>query len=97
MFIKHFNYDRYYGSYYVPNRMHLIEIDITINNSSDIEKLLVWKICKLLFHFNLYNGCNLVTDDASRILEILNYNYLQNPSEYRKQNEDWLYQPIKSK
>lgn len=97
MFIKHFNYDRYNGSYYVPNRMHLIESDITINNSSDIEKLLVWKICKLLFHFNLYDGCNLVTDDASRILEILNYNYLQNPSEYRKQNEDWLYQPIKSK
>ena len=97
MFIKHFNYDRYYGSYYVPNRMHLIESDITINNSSDIEKLLVWKICKLLFYFNLYDGCNLVTDDASRILEILNYDYLQKPSEYRKRNEDWLYQPIKIK
>lgn len=97
MFIKHFNYDRYYGSYYVPNRMHLIESDITINNSSAIEKLLVWKICKLLFYFNLYDGCNLVTDDASRILEILNYDYLQNPREYRKRNEDWLYQPIKIK
>lgn len=97
MFIKHFNYDRYYGSYYVPNRMHLIESDITINNSSDIEKLLVWKICKLLVYFNLYDGCNLVTDDASRILEILNYDYLQKPSEYRKRNEDWLYQPIKIK
>ena len=97
MFIKHFNYDRYYGSYYVPNRMHLIESDITLNNSSDIEQLLVWKICKLLFYFNLYDGCNLVTDDASRILEILNYDYLQKPSEYRKRNEDWLYQPIKIK
>lgn len=97
MFIKHFNNDRYYATFYVPNRLHLLESNQQINSSSDIENLLVWKICKLLFHFNLYKGCRFATEDASRILEILNYNYLQNPSEYRKQNEDWLYQPIKIK
>lgn len=91
IFINHFNFDRYYGSYYIPSRLHLVENDTPINNSLDIQKLLVWKICKLLFYFSLYNGCNLCQDDSTRILEILNYEYLSNPTYYREQNQDWIY------
>lgn len=95
IFIKHFNFDRYHGTFFIPNRFHILDSNNQINSSFDIQKLLVWKICKLLFHFNLYDGCRFETEDAPRILEILNYDYLKNPEQYRNENDNWLYQPIK--
>lgn len=78
-------------TFYLPTIEDIRRIH-NIRTKKDIEKSLVWKICKLLFvlehHLNNYNF-----NDASVILDILNYDYLKNPLEYKQQNKDWIYSP----
>jgi len=99
IFIKYFFNDENITekqTFYLP----LIEDIRRIHNiktKKDIENSLVWKLCKLIFISELPEDTTFSINDASIILDALNYDYLEDPWGYKKRNENWIYQPVQKK
>lgn len=58
---------------------------------NDIQKSLVWKICKLIYRCDLPPDIFFVEEDSSIILDYLNYDYLINLGSYIEKNKNWIY------
>lgn len=93
IYLKHYNFDKYRQGFYIPDRACLFKSYDSIKNKKELEKTIEWKICKLLFKFDLYPESVYKNKDASIILDELNYDYLSNPSQYLKKNKALLYKP----
>lgn len=91
IYLKHYNFDRYRQGFYIPDRACLFKSYDLIKNQKELEKTIEWKICKLLFEFDLYPESVYKNKDASIILDELNYDYLSNPSRYLKENKTLLF------
>ncbi len=97
IFIKYFFRDNNYSekqTFYLPTMEDVRRI-YNIKTKCDIEASFVWKLCKLLFLSELGDNSPLLLEDASIILDALNYDYLQNTWDYINQNKDWIYNSIK--
>lgn len=96
IFIKYYFSDNHITkkqTFYLPTIEDLERV-YNLKSKEEIEKSFVWKLCKLLFSSELTDDSYFSTNDASIILEALNYDYLQNYWGYIKENKDWLYQPV---
>lgn len=90
LYLKYYLQDKHITnkrSFYIPSTEYLF------NKTKDkIQSTLEWKICQLIFASELSEDSSYSIDDASIILDVLNYEYLNNPAEYFKQKEDLIYQ-----
>lgn len=93
IYLKHYNFDKYKQGFYIPDRACLFKSYNSFKNKEELEKTIEWKICKLLFKFDLYPESVFKNKDASIILNELNYDYLSNPSQYLKKNKALLFKP----
>lgn len=91
IYLKYYLHDKHITdkrSFFVPSIEYLHE-----KTKKQIEQTIEWKVCKLLFISELEKNSNYSVTEASKILEILNYEYLANPAKYLKQNESWVFTP----
>ncbi len=89
LYLKYYLHDKHLTekrSFFVPSIEYLHG-----KTQKQVEETLEWKVCKLLFASELGEDSNYPISDFSIILDILNYKYLNNPSEYLKQNENWVF------
>jgi len=93
IYIKHYNYDRYRQDFYIPDRSCILKTSDSIKNKEELQNTIEWKICKLLFEFDLYPESIHNNKDASIILDEVNYSYLSNPKKYLDENKKLLYEP----
>lgn len=89
IYLKYYLHDKHITdkrSFFVPSIEYLHE-----KTKKQIEQTVEWKVCKLLFVSELEKNSNYSVTDASKILDILNYEYLANSAKYLKQNENWVF------
>ncbi len=89
LYLKYYMHDKQITdkqSFYLPTIDDLFK-----KTKQEIMQSLEWKVCKLLFVSELEKNSNYSITDASKILDILNYEYLANSAKYLKQNENWVF------
>ncbi len=91
IYLKYYLHDKHITdkrSFFVPSIEYLYE-----KTKKQIEQTIEWKVCKLLFVSELEKNSNYSVTEASKILDILNYEYLADSAKYLKQNESWVFMP----
>lgn len=90
LYLKYYLHDKHITnkrSFYIPSTEYLFS-----KTKDKIQSTLEWKICQLLFASELSEDSSYSIDDASIILDVLNYEYLNSPAKYFKQKENLIYQ-----
>lgn len=97
LYIKYYFSDKGISNkqtFYIPSREDINYI-YEFKTKNDIQKSLVWKICKLIYRCNLPPDTPFIEEDYSIILDYLNYDYLANLGSYIEKNESWIYKEPK--
>ncbi len=79
-------------TFYLPAREDMCRV-YDFKSKEDIEKSLVWKVCKLFYCHHSYSEIPYDDGTSSFILGHLNYEYLSDMGKYIEKNKDWIYNP----
>lgn len=84
IFAKYYFIDNNYShdTYFIPLIQALRYKYDNISNKASIIKTYEWNICKLLFRCHLQKDIPYKDSMAEEILDLLNYEYMDNPSVY---------------
>lgn len=95
IYLKYYFSDKhisYKSEFYLPVRQDMSQI-YNLKTKEDIQNSLVWKICKLLYRYDLPSDIPFGDEGCSLILDYLNYDFMKDSMEYSKQNKDWIDTP----